>query len=44
MGKARALILDHAGNVFRHGMPDLKHVWSLKGRPKKRSSHARLTG
>ena len=35
-GKARAVILDHAGNVFRHGMPDLEHPWSLEGRPKKR--------
>jgi superfamily II DNA or RNA helicase len=30
----RAVILDHAGNVFRHGMPDLEHAWSLEGRPK----------
>jgi DNA repair protein RadD len=35
-GKQRAVILDHAGNVFRHGMPDLEHAWSLAGRPKKR--------
>jgi superfamily II DNA or RNA helicase len=35
-GKVRAVILDHAGNVFRHGMPDLEHAWSLEGRPKKR--------
>ena len=34
--KARAIVLDHAGNVFRHGMPDLEHPWSLEGRPKKR--------
>ena len=35
-GKRRAVILDHAGNVYRHGMPDLEHAWSLEGRPKKR--------
>jgi DNA repair protein RadD len=35
-GKQRAVILDHAGNVFRHGMPDLEHQWSLDGRPKKK--------
>jgi superfamily II DNA or RNA helicase len=35
-GKERAVILDHAGNVFKHGMPDLEHPWSLDGRPKKK--------
>jgi DNA repair protein RadD len=35
-GKRRAVILDHAGNVYRHGFPDLEHAWSLAGRPKKR--------
>jgi DNA repair protein RadD len=35
-GKQRTVILDHAGNVFRHGFPDLEHPWSLAGRPKKR--------
>lgn len=35
-GKQRAVILDHAGNVYRHGFPDLEHAWSLAGRPKKR--------
>jgi DNA repair protein RadD len=34
--KARAVVLDHAGNVFHHGFPDLEHAWSLEGRPKKR--------
>jgi superfamily II DNA or RNA helicase len=37
-GKERAIILDHAGNVFRHGYPDLEHAWSLDGRPKKKKS------
>jgi DNA repair protein RadD len=32
----RAVILDHSGNVFKHGLPDLEHAWSLDGRPKQR--------
>jgi DNA repair protein RadD len=35
-GKDRAVILDHSGNVFKHGLPDLEHAWSLEGRPKKK--------
>jgi len=31
-GKDRALILDHVGNVLRHGMPDDDRDWSLSGR------------
>jgi superfamily II DNA or RNA helicase len=27
----RALILDHAGNVIRHGLPDDARTWSLQG-------------
>jgi hypothetical protein len=30
--KPRALILDHAGNVLRHGLPDAPRAWSLAGR------------
>jgi DNA repair protein RadD len=30
-GKERALILDHAGNVLRHGLPDEPRAWSLQG-------------
>jgi superfamily II DNA or RNA helicase len=29
-----AIILDHVGNVTRHGMPDFKHRWTLEGRKK----------
>jgi superfamily II DNA or RNA helicase len=29
-----AVILDHSGNVFRHGMPDETREWSLEGRKK----------
>lgn len=28
-GKTRALILDHVGNVVRHGLPDRPRVWTL---------------
>ena len=30
-GKTRAVILDHVGNVLRHGMPDEDREWSLEG-------------
>jgi DNA repair protein RadD len=28
-GKARAIILDHAGNCLRHGLPDSQRQWTL---------------
>ena len=28
-GKNKAIILDHTGNVLRHGMPDSEYVWDL---------------
>jgi len=31
-----AIILDHAGNYLRHGLPDEDREWSLAGRPKKK--------
>lgn len=31
--KDRAIILDHAGNVGRHGLPDQERQWSLDSRP-----------
>ena len=31
-GKTRAIICDHAGNAFRHGLPDDDREWSLGGR------------
>lgn len=31
-GKQRALILDHVGNVYRHGLPDEEREWSLSAR------------
>ena len=30
-GKADAILLDHSGNVHRHGMPDEPRDWSLDG-------------
>jgi len=30
-GKTRAIILDHVGNVLRHGMPDEQREWTLDG-------------
>jgi superfamily II DNA or RNA helicase len=31
-GKARALVLDHAANIYKHGLPDAGHNWTLDGR------------
>lgn len=35
---SRAVILDHVGNVSRHGLPDADRNWSLAGRKKKESA------
>lgn len=35
-GKAEALILDHAGNALKHGLPDDDRQWSLEGEKRKR--------
>lgn len=37
-GDASPLILDHGGNVDRHGMPHVDRAWSLEGRMKKSSA------
>lgn len=34
-GKTEALILDHVGNVMRHGLPDMRNTWTLDRREKK---------
>jgi DNA repair protein RadD len=39
-GKEKALILDHAGNIARHGLPDEPRSWSLEGRKKKKTNGA----
>lgn len=31
-GKSHAIIIDHVGNVKRHGLPDAARTWSLDGR------------
>ena len=33
-GKQKAIICDHSGNAFRHGLPDDEHEWSLQGKVK----------
>jgi DNA repair protein RadD len=34
-GKTEALIIDHVGNVLRHGLPDARRTWSLDRREKR---------
>jgi superfamily II DNA or RNA helicase len=34
-GKQHALIIDHVGNVLRHGLPDAPRVWTLDRREKR---------
>lgn len=34
-GKAYAIIIDHVGNVHRHGLPDAPREWSLDGRERR---------
>lgn len=35
-GKARAVILDHVGNVLTHGLPDEERQWSLDGEERRK--------
>lgn len=37
-GKAYAIIIDHVGNVERHGLPDAKRTWSLDRRERRSRS------
>jgi DNA repair protein RadD len=37
-----AVIIDHVGNVYRHGLPDEDREWSLEGRKKKKTGTARM--
>ena len=41
-GKDYAIILDHAGNAARHGLPDEDREWSLEGRPDAKSTGERV--
>ena len=34
-GKTEAIIIDHVGNVVRHGLPDAKREWTLDRREKR---------
>lgn len=34
-GKKYAIIIDHAGNVMLHGLPDKERIWSLDSREKR---------
>lgn len=35
IGKTHCVLIDHAGNWTRHGLPDADRTWSLAGRKKK---------
>jgi len=35
-GKSQAIILDHAGNAHKHGLPTDEREWTLKAKPKKK--------
>lgn len=39
----KAIIIDHVGNVFRHGMPDEDREWTLESKKKKRTSERTLS-
>ena len=34
-GKTHAIVIDHVGNVLRHGLPDAPRVWNLDRREKR---------
>ncbi len=42
-GKDTAYILDHVGNVLRHGLPDAPRVWSLDRRERRSRSTGEAT-
>jgi len=35
--KQNLVVLDHAGNAFRHGLPDAVHEWTLEGAKRRES-------
>lgn len=39
-GKSEAIILDHAGNSLRHGLPDDVREWSLEDRERRKKAEA----
>ncbi len=42
-GKDRAIIIDHVGNVLRHGLPDAPRVWTLDRRERRSRGATDLT-
>jgi DNA repair protein RadD len=40
-GKDRAIILDHAGNSWRHGLPADPRDWSIEGKPRQQRGEAK---
>lgn len=43
-GKAAAIVLDHVGNVERHGLPTQPREWSLEGPARRRGDRPRAPG
>jgi superfamily II DNA or RNA helicase len=37
-GKSHAIIIDHAGNIVRHGLPDGAKIWTLDRREKRKTT------
>lgn len=37
-GKERGIVIDHVGNVLRHGLPDARRIWTLDRREKRSGS------
>ena len=43
LGKTHAVILDHAGNLARHGLAEDERDWSLNDRPKRQKGSSEAT-
>lgn len=43
-GKTHAIILDHVGNIRRHGLPDAEREWSLDGREERQRREGATPG
>jgi len=39
-GKTHAIVLDHVGNIHRHGWPDDVRTWSLDSKPRRQRDNA----
>ena len=39
-GKTHAIVLDHVGNIHRHGWPDDLRTWSLDSKPRRQRDNA----